>query len=105
MPTMTFTRLASPLGELVLTASDSALTGVYFPPQDPAGWVEDGGHDLLARARRQLTEDFPRARTTFDLPPDPSGTPVQRRVWDALPTLPYGAPPNHTELARRLRDP
>src|SRR6266705_2149274 len=27
----TFTRFPSPLGELVLTASDTALTGVHFP--------------------------------------------------------------------------
>ena len=105
MPTMTFTRFASPLGELVLRASDSALTGVYFPPQDPAGWVEDGGHDLLARACRQLTEYFTRARTTFDLPLDPSGTAFQRRVWDALRTIPYGATTSYSELARRLGDP
>src|SRR2546426_896063 len=87
MPTMTFTRFASPLGELVLTASDSALTGVYFPPQDTAGWVEDGGHDLLARARRQLTEDFARRRTTFDLPLDPPRTAVQRRRGAERSTL------------------
>src|SRR2546426_11214528 len=126
MPTA-FTRFASPLGELVLTASDTALTGVYFPTsrhgpssvvpphrnaeRGPGGeaWLEDDGHrpasELLARARRQLTEYFARARTTFDLPLDPPGTAFQRRVWDALRTIPYGATSSYGELARRLGDP
>src|SRR5438093_690770 len=59
----TFTRFASPLGELVLTASDAALTGVYFPPlQEAAGWLEDDGHGpagpVLAPTRQQLPEHF-----------------------------------------------
>ncbi len=113
MPT-TFTHFPSPLGELLLTASDAALTGVYFPthdrvPSDRAGWLEDVGRgpasDLLAQTRRQLTEYFDRARTTFDLPLDPSGTPFQQRVWAALRTIPYGATTSYGELAKRLGDP
>ncbi len=105
----TFTRFASPLGELVLTASDTALTGVYFPTSHPEAWREDDGHrpasELLARARRQLTEYFARARTAFELPLDPRGTTFQRQVWDLLRTIPYGATSSYGELARRLGDP
>jgi methylated-DNA-[protein]-cysteine S-methyltransferase len=109
MPT-TFTRCSSPLGELVLTASDTALTGVYFPPlRERAGWLEDDGRGpagpVLARTRQQLTEYFAGARTTFDLPLDPPGTPFQREVWDALRTIPYGATTSYSELAQRLGDP
>ena len=105
----TFTRFASPLGELVLTASDAALTGVYFPPlQEAAGWLEDDGHGpagpVLARTRQQLTEYFAGVRTAFDLPLDPPGTPFQRQVWDALRTIPYGVTTSYGELARRLGD-
>src|SRR3989442_13357289 len=107
MPT-TYTRFPSPLGELVLTASDTALTGVYFPTSHPEAWLEGDGHrpasELLARARRQLTEYFVRSRTTFDLPLDPPGTDFQRQVWDLLRTIPYGATTSYGELARRLGD-
>src|SRR6266571_455316 len=55
---------------------------------------EDEGHsaasELLAHARRQLTEYFARTRTTFELPLDPAGTTFQREVWDLLRTIPYG---------------
>ena len=74
---LTFIRLPTPVGELVVTASDAAITGVYFarsrrgpPPTHQAGWVEAStgpAADLLARARQQLEEYFARTRTTFEL--------------------------------------
>ena len=115
MKPTTFARFPSPLGELVLTASDTALTGVFFPvqsnrsPEEQSEWVEDDGRapagGLFARARRQLTEYFDRTRTTFDLPLDATGSPFERRVWDLLRTIPYGATTSYGELARRLGDP
>jgi methylated-DNA-[protein]-cysteine S-methyltransferase len=106
----TFTRFPSPLGDLVLTGSDTSLTGVDFPTfRARADWLEDDGRGpasaLLARARQQLTEYFARTRTTFDLPLDPPGTTFQRRVWNLLRAIPYGATTSYGELARRLGDP
>ncbi len=118
MPT-TFARFPSPLGELVLTASEFALTGVYFPTsrhvpplhvvERGPGGEDDGGEsgtgaDVLALARQQLSEYFARTRTTFDLPLDSSGTAFQREVWDALRAIPYGTTVSYGELARRLGD-
>ena len=108
-----FTRVPTPLGELVLTASDTALTGLYFatsrhgppPPARQAGWVEDnGGSEVLARARQQLAQYFAGTRTTFDLPLDAAGSAFQQRVWDALRAIPYGTTTSYGELARRLGD-
>jgi len=115
MPT-TFTRFTSPLGELVLTASDTALKGVFFPlprnrltPEAQPEWVEDDGDGpagaLLARVRRQLTEYFDGTRTSFDLPLDAAGSAFERGVWNLLRTVPYGATTSYGELARRLGDP
>jgi methylated-DNA-[protein]-cysteine S-methyltransferase len=115
MPT-TFARIASPIGELVLTASDTGLTGVYFPtsrhgppPLESADWVEDDGRrpasPILARARRQLEEYFAGTRTTFEVPLAPTGTPFEQRVWEALRAIPYGTTTSYGVLARRLGDP
>ena len=112
----TFTRFPSPIGELVVTASDAALKGVLFPlprnrvtPEEQPGWAEDDGRGpaaaLLARVRRQLTEYFDGTRTSFDLPLDAAGSAFERRVWDLLRTIPYGATTSYGELARRLGDP
>ncbi len=126
---LAFTRIPSPVGELTLVASDTALTAVYFatsrhvPPlhlvergpggedgaEDVAGWLEDDGSGpagiVLARTRDQLNEYFARARTTLDLPLDPAGSTFERRVWDALRAIPYGSTVSYGELARRLGDP
>ena len=121
MPTA-FTRIPSPLGELTLAASDTALTAVYFPTSHHVpplhvvkrgtggeGWLEDDGSGpagaVLARTREQLNEYFARTRTTFDLPLDPAGSAFERRVWDALRAIPYGSTVSYGELARRLGDP
>ncbi len=106
---MVATRLASPIGELLITASDSGLTGVWFPgnEQVAAPRPVDGrrpGSAVLARACEQLGQYFAGTRTTFDIPLDPPGTPFQRRVWDALRTIPYGTTLSYSELARRLGD-
>ncbi len=110
---ITYTRVPSALGELLLAASDTALTALCFPIRGPgaaghAGWREDDGRgpaaDLLARARQQLTEYFGRTRTSFDLPLEPLGSTFQRRVWDALRAIPYGTTLSYSELARRLGD-
>jgi len=102
------TRLASPIGELVITASASGLTGVWFPGWDLPGVQPDDGRGpasgLLSRARDQLAQYFAGARTAFDLPLDPPGTAFQRRVWSALRTIPYGTTVSYSELARRLGD-
>lgn len=113
-----FARCPSPVGELVLAASDHALTAVYFPTSKGLPFVPPlrvaergtGGEDrgaaaeVLAQAQTQLSEYFARARTTFDLPLDPGGSPFERRVWAALRRIPYGATVSYGELARRLGD-
>jgi methylated-DNA-[protein]-cysteine S-methyltransferase len=112
---LTFTRLATPVGELVITASDTAVTGVYFPtsrrgppPTHQAGWTEakDAGAaaEILARARRQLEEYFARTRTTFDLPLEALGSAFEHRVWNALRTIPYGTTTSYGALAKQLGD-
>jgi len=112
MTTM-YTELPTPVGSLLLTANDTAITGIYFPtldrkPKSRAGWVADDGKRpasaLLARARQQLSEYFAGSRTTFDLPLEPGGTAFQQSVWDALRTIPYGTTMSYGAIARRLGD-
>lgn len=103
---MRYSTLTTPVGELMLTADDDgALTGVNLPNRhpDPSGWERDD--ELLADARRQLTEYFAGERSTFDLPLRPVGAPFQLRVWEALLRIPYGETASYGELARELGHP
>jgi methylated-DNA-[protein]-cysteine S-methyltransferase len=100
-----FTTINSPIGPLLLTGEDGALTGLYmqhgrkpFSPQ--SGWREDP--DALADAIIQLHEYFAGERPEFDLALNPSGNAFELRVWDALREIPYGQTVSYGEIARRI---
>jgi methylated-DNA-[protein]-cysteine S-methyltransferase len=103
-------RYASPLGAMLLAATDGGLAGVWFEGQrhgpDARGWREDAAHPVLRQAAAQLAAYFAGERTGFDLPLDlQAGTPFQQSVWDALRGIPSGHTTSYAELARRLGRP
>src|SRR4051794_12766609 len=76
----------SPIGELMLVADDSALTGLYFAGCDhvPAAshrWTLNAHHPVLRQAAKQLQEYFAGTRESFSLPLHLAGTDFQQRVW------------------------
>lgn len=100
-------RWASPLGPIVVAASDRALAGVWFEGQrhlpDWGAWPERPDHPLLRRAVAQLQEYFGGSRTSFDLPLDlRGGTLFQQSVWQALLQIPRGGTTSYTMLGRRI---
>ncbi len=101
----TSTTFISPIGALVLTASETALTGVYFPKSRRVEIGRPGDNDVLQAARAQLAEYFARKRTKFDLPLDAGGTEFEQKVWQLLREIPYGSTTSYGDLARRLGDP
>ena len=105
-----YTQMNSPLGTLLLTAEDGALTGVHFPgqkhdrPPQPH-WQRADDEPVLAGARVQLDEYFAGRRTAFDLPLAPRGTPFQKSVWRALLAVPFGATSTYGAIAAAIRRP
>lgn len=104
------TRYDSPLGTMLLAATDDGLAGVWFEGQkhgpDSRGWREDASHPVLRAAIGQLQAYFAGERSGFDLPLDlRAGTPFQQSVWDALRAIPPGGTTSYGELARRLGRP
>lgn len=107
--TVVHTRVESPVGPLLLAASDAGLHVVAFPEPrhavapDVVG--EAGEHPVLQRAAAQLREYFAGTRRQFDLPLAPAGTPFQRHVWQTLASIPYGETITYRELAARTGRP
>lgn len=105
------TRIASPVGELTLVASDAGLCSVTWPNERRGrvapvpGPVSGQGHPVLEIAQRQLSEYFAGVRTEFDVPLDLVGTDFQRAAWLSLATIPYGETASYGEQARRLGRP
>jgi len=99
------TRYASPLGEIVLTADEVGITGLWFQGQKGAGAAPDragAGGDFLAAAREWLDTYF-QGRDPGPIPPvHLAGTEFQRAVWDLLLEIPYGQTVTYGSLARRV---
>jgi methylated-DNA-[protein]-cysteine S-methyltransferase len=95
-----------PLFPLWLAASRGCLTRISFEELAPGpDLVRDDADPVLVEAARQLEQYFAGTRTRFELPLALEGTPFQRRVWDALLEIPYGATCSYAELARRIGSP
>ena len=103
--------MASPVGELLLTAEDGGLTRVYFEQHvhvdrgdtawQPAAGSAGPAVEVLAETRRQLDAYFAGKLTSFRLALAPSGTPFQQRVWAALRGIAFGDTVSYSEIARR----
>ena len=85
---------ASPVGTLLIAATDTGISGIYFENhrhfKGKEGWHAAQDHPHLQLAIRQLDEYFAGTRQEFDLPLALRGTPFQRAVWDALIAIPFG---------------
>ena len=101
------TRITSPIGVLTLTSNGSALTQLIIARDEDIATeaIPTEMDPVLAAAREQLDAYFDMRLTTFDLPLAPRGTDFQRRVWDALKTIPFGETISYAELARRIDQP
>ncbi|OCB15579.1 cysteine methyltransferase [Mycolicibacterium porcinum] len=107
MTTLQYRTMDSPVGLLTLAGRDGRLMHLrmvdqtYEPSRD--GWEPDDG--AFADAVEQLSAYFAGERTEFDLELDMVGTQFQRRVWDALRTIPYGETCTYGEIARQIGSP
>jgi len=104
-----YTELPSPLGMLLLAATDQGLRGLYFEEHKyfngPHGWQRDANHPHLSKAASQLDEYFAGRRRDFDIALDLNGTPFQRAVWQALLELPFGGTSSYRAIAQRVGNP
>jgi methylated-DNA-[protein]-cysteine S-methyltransferase len=94
----------SPIGRLTLAGHGSVLTNLRMVEQAHQPSRPDWTFDLraFADAVDQLAEYFAGERTEFDLELDLRGTEFQRRVWNALLTIPYGETRSYGEIAEQI---
>lgn len=99
--------MESPVGVLTLAGCGAKLGHLRMTDQtyepDRAGWEPDD--DAFGDAVEQLTAYFAGTLTTFELDLELGGTPFQRRVWEALQTIPYGETRSYGEIAQQIGSP
>ena len=97
----------SPVGLLKLVAHDQALVAVLWENESPnrvrvATLIEDQNHPVLLKTQQQLREYFNQTRTIFDLALDFQGTDFQKKVWQALLTIPFGETRSYKQIAEQI---
>lgn len=98
--------LVTPIGKLLLTATEKGLTAISFSAQSKSVELEksiDGvHHPALKQAQDQLVDYFKGERRMFDLDLLPRGSSFQHLVWHEIAKIPYGETRSYKEIAAAL---
>lgn len=112
---ISFTIVESSLGYLLVAATDRGVCAVYLGDSEdeltamlereyPAATLntdDDGIQGWVEPVLAHIAGEQPR----LDLPLDVQGTAFQRRVWEVLREIPYGATSSYAEIAERIGQP
>ena len=97
----------SPVGTLTLVATAEGLAGILWENERPGRVrlnveAEDASHPVLVETERQLAEYFAGQRKAFAVVLDFAGTAFQRKVWNALLTIPFGETRSYRQIATQI---
>ncbi|MFK7951460.1 MAG: bifunctional transcriptional activator/DNA repair enzyme AdaA [Ekhidna sp.] len=113
---VTVNRIASPLGPLMIGATDEGVCLLEFTDrkmlETQLAILEKrletklitGKHPMLDLAQKQLNEYFEGKRKEFDLPLVIPGTEFQQKTWNALLQIPYGVTRSYKQQAGIVGD-
>lgn len=121
-----YTIVGSPLGRLLVGATDRGISALYLGESDGAlraalrkeypsadlfldgeghGAKGHGGSESLGEWVGKILAHLRGQEPHLDLPTDVQATAFQRRVWEELRKIPYGATKTYTEVARAIGRP
>lgn len=133
--TMAVVSLQSPIGEILLTAENNAVTGLYMnapldmkihldrnvqsrsddftatlkanlqKTSDKQSPLYQNNSNILQKATRQLQEYFAGKLRSFELTWSLAGTAFQQSVWQAICDIPYGESRSYGEVAKMINHP
>jgi methylated-DNA-[protein]-cysteine S-methyltransferase len=93
---------SSLIGDILIKDNGSAITEILFYKKDNYLLKDEEVEKetpLIKEAFWQLSEYFEGNRRTFDLPLYLEGTEFQKKVWNALYTIPFGETRSYKEIA------
>jgi len=94
----------SKIGPLTILCDDQALLRIDFGTVEHENAVREQS-ELICKTEGQLEEYMAGTRTEFDLPLKPEGTEFQKKVWNALLLIPYGATKSYKDIAVLIDNP
>ena len=96
-------RLKTPLGIAEITGDHTGITNINITDIN-ADFSEEEIPALLLPAVTQLKQYFAGELKTFDLKLNPSGTEFQKKVWQKLCEIPFGATTSYLKLSKDMGD-
>jgi methylated-DNA-[protein]-cysteine S-methyltransferase len=103
-----FTKMRTPVGEMILVANEKGLAAILWPRNGEVPFEtgkENDEYPVLKEAVKQLDEYFQKERKTFSLPLDMEGTDFQLKVWNALLMIPFGETRTYGQIAKQIGEP
>lgn len=94
----------TPLGIAKIDGNDDGIQHITVLNEENRAMITDAIPPELEECVTQLEEYFNGNRTNFDFKMNPSGTDFQKRVWEALVTIPFGKTTSYLELSKQLGD-
>lgn len=117
LPLLVYTRLLTPLGPMIAMAEDRGLVVLEFVDRPAlSAEVEElrarhdyavapGRNTHLDRVEEEIAAYFAGDLQNFSVPLVTPGTEFQRRVWDVLRSIPYGALETYGSVAEKIGSP
>jgi AraC family transcriptional regulator of adaptative response/methylated-DNA-[protein]-cysteine methyltransferase len=112
---LNFTIVDSPLGRLLVGATDRGISAVYLGESDARLEAELHKEYPRAEIRRdrngldawvsKILEHLRGRQPNLDLPTDVQATAFQRRVWEELRRIPYGTTRTYSQVAKAIGQP
>ena len=88
-----------PRVSLGIIEENGFITDIFFDSGARGSMIVQEEAPLIKRASEQLAEYFAGQRQCFDLPLLPAGTVFQKKVWDAVYTIPCGETRSYKDIA------
>lgn len=92
------------MGPIRIICEDGVILRVDFTDHSPEDAIREKT-ELIDRVVCQMEEYLDGERKQFDLPLNPEGTLFQKKVWEALLTIPYGVTKSYGEIASMIGNP
>jgi methylated-DNA-[protein]-cysteine S-methyltransferase len=96
------------LGPILLVQSGPGIREIHFLKGDQTTLSDVLGKrspSLLKPVRVEILDYLNGRRTSFSLRAETQGSPFQKKVWEALKTIPYGATRSYQEIAIQIGKP
>ncbi len=95
---------SSPLGNMVMLSDGKHLLRISFNTSSIDVSVPFSDDDITKMTKEELDGYFSRRRTSFDIPLDIIGTPLQEEVWGILSEIPYGETMTYGEISSLIAE-